>query len=191
MRPPEASVEGADLCCPVHRENPAAGDDRRRQNPRIARGTLADIGHPGASQPVRQRRVADRVRRNAAGNGPGRVDLGRRQRDRDRRQARVRIEPAADAEHRNPLAGQRRLLLVEHAASGRGGGQQQRGEIAAVHARLTRGLQSRGGAPVRGFPARISARRPSRRRGRAERAAPPDRRPASDRFRARRRGRPP
>ena len=116
-----------------------------------------------------------------AGDGPFRVELGRRQRDRDLRQARVRIEPAADAEHRNPLAGKRRLLFVEYAASGRGGGQQQRGEVAAVHARLTRDCSTRTGRQLRvsqlGF----------QRRGHfggagAQRGAPPDRRRVSIDF---------
>ena len=76
-------IEGADLCCPVHRENPAGGDDRRRQNPGIARGALADTGLPGASRagpaaPGGPSRASERRRGRAI-----RVDLGRRQRDRD------------------------------------------------------------------------------------------------------------
>ncbi len=139
-------IDGADLDAAIHREYPTAGDDRLRHNLGVARRAVANTGLPGARELPRQRRVAHRMGGIAARFRPVRVDRRRRQVDFGVGELRVRLDAAADPEHRDPLAGQRHFLVLEHIAPCRAKRQQQRGKIAAVHCETRAGYDLRAAA---------------------------------------------
>ena len=109
-------IDRADLDPPVHGVDPALGDHRLRQHSRIAGSPLADAGAPRLGEGVRQREVLHRMVRVPAWFRPLRVDHGRRQRDRDFRQVRIRLELSVEAENGNTLPRQWLLLVTEQVA---------------------------------------------------------------------------
>ncbi len=58
----------------------------------------------------------------------------------------IRLDLAADPEHRDPLARQRLLLVLEPVARGRTKRQQQRGKVASVHRQTRPGYDLRAAA---------------------------------------------
>ena len=140
-------VERRDLNPAIHREDATLGDDRLRHHSRVACRAVADAGVPYPLHLVRQREVAHRVIGVAARLRPFRIDRRRRQGDRRVGELGVGLDLAIEPEHRDALARQRLLLVVEDAtARHRQRGQQRRDEMTAVHWREPRGQEARAAA---------------------------------------------
>ncbi len=166
LRPDPVSgrhVERRDVAVGVHREDPAAGDDRRGVEPALPGRALADLGAPRDRQRVGQREVAAVLRRIAAGLRPVGVDRRRRQDDRQRLQFGLSLGLGLEVEDRHARPGRRGLgLALEGVAAaqrerGRGRQQDRRTHHWAIPERDCGPSRVAGSAPrpIASWPARL------------------------------------
>ena len=133
-------IEGRDGALRILGEHLALGDDRRRRQDARRAAARPDVGRPDDLRRGPDRQVVHGIVREAAGLRPGLVHRRRRQHDLHVGDIAVGFEVLAIAQHGNPLARQRRLLLVEDIAAGKGdhqqgGGKKETGIDHAEHAR--------------------------------------------------------
>ncbi len=106
------ALDSADGRISIHGEELVAKGDRRRHDPTIARGAVADIGVPGGRNVLTERDVLHYVVGITTRLGPIGVDDRTRQPDFERCDLRIGLELLVETEHRKALTRQRRFRRI-------------------------------------------------------------------------------